>query len=78
LIGFRWTIDGGAAGVDGVENAAETFALLVKAAGAEDAFDGDGGSGFGALGAASGIALRDGGVSGAPNDIDIGGAASAP
>jgi hypothetical protein len=57
-------------GVDGVEKAAETLPLVVNAAGADEGFDGDGGSGFGALGVASGIALRDGGVSGAPNDVE--------
>ena len=74
MIGLRWTIDGGAAGVgvDGVENAAETLALVVNAAGADEGLDGDGGSGFGAFGAASGMALRDGGVSGAPNDAECG------
>lgn len=50
---------------------------MVNAAGADDVFCGDGGSGFGAFGAASGIALRDGGVSGAPNDNDFGGVGAA-
>jgi hypothetical protein len=56
LIGLRCTTAGGGVGVDGVENAADTLPLAVNA--------GDGVAGFG--GAGSGIAPRDGGVSGAP------------
>lgn len=64
--------------MDGVENAAETLPLAVNAAGDEGAFGGEGGSGIVAFGAASGIALRDGGVSGAPKDAgSAGGTASA-
>jgi len=57
LIGLRCTTAGEGAGVDGVENAADTFPLAVNAGG-DDAFGGEGGSG---------MLLRDGGVRGAPN-----------
>src|SRR5688572_23003067 len=60
LIGFRCTIAGAGAGVDGVENAADTFPLGVNTGAAA--------AGFSAGGAVSGIVVRDGGVSGAPND----------
>lgn len=55
LIGLRWTAAGGGAGVDGVENAADTLLVVVRFDGVAD------------LGGGSGIDVREGGVSGAPN-----------
>jgi hypothetical protein len=63
LIGFLCTTAGARAGVDGVDNAADTLALEVNAGGVVVPFGGAGGSG---------IVGRDGGVSGAPNDAAIG------
>jgi hypothetical protein len=58
LIGFRWTVAGGGAGVDGVENAADTLPLVVS---------GDTGVALGGSDG-SGIDVREGGVRGAPNN----------
>src|SRR6186713_1863715 len=55
LIGLRCTTAGAGAGVDGVENAADTFPVGVNP-GAPAGFAGG-----------CGIVVRDGGVSGAPN-----------
>ena len=60
LIGLRGTTAGDGAGVDGVENAADTFPPLAKAV-VELSLVAAGDSG---------IVVRDGGVNGAPNDID--------
>jgi hypothetical protein len=65
LMGFRGTDAGADAGVDGVEKAADTLPLALNAGG--DA-------GFGVGG--SGILVRDGGVSGAPNAVGSGDAES--
>jgi len=63
LIGLRCTTAGGGVGVDGVEKAAATLPPAAKAGGVGEPFaGGDGGSG---------IAVRIGGVSGAPNDADL-------
>lgn len=59
MIGFRCTTAGAGAGVDGVENAADTLPVAAKAGGGKAVFGAGGGSG---------IVVRDGGVSGAPND----------
>lgn len=58
-MGFLCTTAGAGAGVDGVENAAETLPPVAKAGGGVNVFEGGGGSG---------IAVREGGVKGAPND----------
>lgn len=60
LIGFRWTTAGDGAGVEGVENAADTFPLGVNAGGAACGFGVGDATGCGTTG-------REGGVSGAPN-----------
>ena len=65
MIGFRWTEAGADAGVDGVENAADTLPLAVNA-----------GGGVGLGGGSSGMLVREGGVSGAPNAASIGATAS--
>jgi hypothetical protein len=57
LIGLRCTAAGGGAGVDGVENAADTLLVVVRFDGVADLGGGGG----------SGIEVREGGVSGAPN-----------
>jgi hypothetical protein len=75
LIGFRCTTGVAGAGVDGVENAADTLLPALTAGGNDVAFGVDGGAG---------IVVLDGGVRGAPNDavtsddvgFVIGGAAS--
>lgn len=63
LIGFLCTTAGARAGVDGVDNAADTLAVVVNAGGVAVPVGGAGGSG---------IADRGGGVRGAPNDAAIG------
>jgi hypothetical protein len=57
LIGLRCTTAGAGAGVDGVEKAADTFPLGVNP-GAPTGFAGG-----------CGMVVREGGVSGAPNDV---------
>lgn len=59
MIGFRCTTAGAGAGVDGVEKAADTFPLGVNP-----------GAPAG-LGGGCGIVVRDGGVSGAPNEAPL-------
>lgn len=65
MIGFRWTDADADAGVDGVEKAADTLPLAVNVGGV---------AGLGCGG--SGMLVREGGVSGAPNVASIGAAAS--
>lgn len=62
-MGLRWTAAGPEAGVDGVENAAETLPPVLSDDGVADL----GAEGGGGDAAGSGIDVRDGGVRGAPN-----------
>lgn len=62
LIGLRWTAAGPDAGVDGVENAADTLPPVVSDDGVADL-----GADVGGDGGGTGIDVRGGGVRGAPN-----------